>query len=64
LTGSGLSKSSGVPTFREEDKDFFEAYDHLNLKDPKELFTWEFYHKDKKLFWDKFHDFRKPIARA
>jgi NAD-dependent deacetylase len=56
LTGAGVSKESGVPTFRD-------ALDGLWAKhDPKQLATASAFMHDPKLVWD-FYEYRREIMR-
>lgn len=56
LTGAGVSKESGVPTFRD-------ALDGLWAKyDPQQLATPQAFKRDPKLVWD-WYEYRRKIAR-
>jgi NAD-dependent deacetylase len=56
LTGAGVSKESGVPTFRD-------ALDGLWAKyDPQQLATAAAFMRDPKLVWD-FYEYRREIMR-
>ncbi len=56
LTGAGVSKESGIPTFRD-------AMDGLWVKyDPTELATPQAFKDDPKLVWD-FYEYRRELMR-
>lgn len=55
LTGAGVSKESGVPTFRDAQEGLWAKYD------PAELATPEAYRKNPKLVWD-WYAFRREIG--
>ncbi len=56
LTGAGVSKESGIPTFRD-------AMDGLWVKyDPTELATPQAFRDDPKLVWD-FYEYRREMMR-
>lgn len=56
LTGAGVSKESGIPTFRD-------AMDGLWVKyDPAELATPQAFRDDPKLVWD-FYEYRRDMMR-
>src|SRR3970282_1628204 len=56
LTGAGVSKESGVPTFRD-------ALDGLWSKyDPQELATPQAFQRNPKLVWD-WYEFRREMVR-
>lgn len=58
LTGAGVSKESGVPTFRDALEGLWEQYD------PQELATPEAYQRNPKLVWDWYEFRRKQVARV
>lgn len=55
LTGAGVSKESGVPTFRDALEGLWEQYD------PQELATPDAYQRDPKLVWD-WYQHRRDMA--
>ncbi|MCA0455557.1 MAG: NAD-dependent deacylase [Chloroflexi bacterium] len=56
LTGAGVSKESGIPTFRD-------ALDGLWARfDPRQLATPQAFQKDPKLVWD-FYEYRRALMR-
>ncbi len=56
LTGAGMSKESGVPTFRDEDDGLWTKYD------PAELATPEAFQRDPRLVWE-WYTYRREIVR-
>lgn len=56
LTGAGVSKESGIPTFRDAQTGLWAQYD------PAQLATAEAFRRDPKLVWD-FYEFRREIMR-
>jgi len=56
LTGAGVSKESGVPTFRDALEGLWAQYD------PKRLATRVAFEHDAKLVWD-FYEFRRTLMR-
>ncbi len=56
LTGAGVSKESGVPTFRDSLEGLWSRYD------PQQLATAEAFVRDPKLVWD-WYEFRRGIVR-
>jgi NAD-dependent deacetylase len=58
LTGAGISKESGIPTFRDALDGLWARYD------PQQLATPEAFRRDPKLVWDWYEYRRGLIARA
>jgi NAD-dependent deacetylase len=56
LTGAGVSKESGVPTFRDAQTGLWAQYD------PQQLATPQAFRRDPKLVWD-WYEFRRQIGR-
>lgn len=56
LTGAGVSKESGIPTFRDAQTGLWAQYD------PTQLATRDAFIRDPKLVWD-FYEFRREIMR-
>ncbi|MBL8133456.1 MAG: NAD-dependent deacylase [Anaerolineae bacterium] len=56
LTGAGVSKESGIPTFRDAQTGLWARYD------PTQLATPEAFRRDPKLVWD-FYEFRREVMR-
>lgn len=56
LTGAGVSKESGIPTFRDAQTGLWAQYD------PTRLATREAFLRDPKLVWD-FYEFRRDMMR-
>lgn len=57
LTGAGVSKESGVPTFRDALDGLWARYD------PQQLATAEAFRRDPKLVWD-WYEYRRGLVRA
>ncbi len=58
LTGAGVSKESGVPTFRDALDGLWARYD------PEQLATPQAFHKDPKLVWDWYQHRRQMVSQA
>jgi NAD-dependent deacetylase len=57
-TGAGVSRESGIPTFREAGLGFWEKYD------PQQLATVQGFLEDPKLVWDWYAYRRKTVAQS
>ncbi|HEX9118270.1 MAG TPA: NAD-dependent deacylase [Anaerolineae bacterium] len=57
LTGAGISKESGLPTFRDPETGLWARYD------PMQLATMEGFHRDPKLVWE-WYEYRFGLART
>ena len=57
LTGAGISKESGIDTFRDKDG----LWTRVNLEDVATLSAW---HRDKKKVLDFYNDTRKSLRAA